>query len=174
MKYVFTFKAKRRSKPNPKYNGILKTHRFYIEYYTLLDGQDPEKLENTEPKISFPVRFMETVLDFAKELEGEIVKIRKVKPPKAETSYKKPVVVLLSELTFRRHLLFTLVASTYRKPEKLNTLRNLVLNLNANFLNILTNMAMERYSELRNSSNPAWLWYMLRVGRAVKVLYRID
>ncbi len=177
VEYVFTFSVKRRSRPNPNYEGILRTHRFYIKYYSLLSGQDPVKVVGDEDswlKIAFPVRFTGAVLSFARELGGNVVEVRKVKPPRADAYYERPIVVLPNEIAFRRHLLFTLTASTYRKPERLNTLRNLVLALNANFLNMLTTIALDRYSELRNSSNPAWHWYMMRVGRAVKVLYRID
>jgi len=176
VEYVFTFRAKKRSRPNPRYNGILRTHRFYIEYYSLLNEQDPLKAisKNSEPKIAFPVRFTEAILDFAEALGGKIISVRRVKPPKADTYYEKPIAVLPSEIAFRRHLLFSLTASTYRKPEKLNSLRGLILILNANFLNILTTIALDRYSELKNGSNPAWHWYMLRVGRAVKVLYKLD
>jgi len=175
--YVFTFSVKRRSKPNPRYEGILRTHRFYIRYYSLLSGQEPLKVVSSdvsEPKVSFPVRFLESILNFAKEVDGRILEVRKVKLPRANVYYEKPIVMLPNEIAFRRHLLFALTASTYRKPEKLNILRKLILTLNANFLNILTTIALDRYSELKNSSNPAWHWYMMRVGRAVKVLYRLD
>jgi len=162
--YYFTFKSKKKRKPSEEYEGMLKNYRFYIEYYTQLNG---------EPKISFPVRFIETILNFSKDLGGEIKEIRKVKLSNG-SYYEKPTVVLPNEISFRRHLLFSLTASTYRKPGKLSTLRNLVLDLNANFLNVLTNMAIERYAELKTSGNPAWVWYVLRVGRAVKTLYRMD
>lgn len=176
VEYFFTFRARKRSKPNPRYEGILKTHRFYIEYYSLLSGQTPIQLlvNNSEPRIVFPAKFTEALVSFAEELGGKIIEVRKVKPPRASTYYEKPVVVLPSEIAFRRHLLFSLVTSTYRKPEKLNMLRSLILNLNANFLNILTTIALERYSELRSRSDPTWHWYMMRVGRAVKVLYKLD
>lgn len=175
--YAFTFRVKRRSKPNPRYDGILRTHRFYIEYYGLLSGQDPLKVladEAVEPKVAFPARFTEAILDFAKEVGGKVVEARRVKPPRVDAYYERPIVVLPNEVAFRRHLLFSLTASTYRKPERLNALRSLVLDMNANFLNILTAMALDRYSGLRGESSPAWPWYMMRVGRAVKVLYRLD
>ena len=173
--HVFTFNVKRRSKPNPNYTGILRTHRFYINYYDILSEQAPEKAisENT-PKISFPVRFTEAILDFAKELGGEVVEVRNVRPPRCKYSYEKPTVALPSEIAFRRHLLFSLTISTYRKPHKINAVRNLVLTLNANFLNILSQIALERYNEVKNAGNPIWIWYVLRVGRAVKTLYKLD
>ncbi len=175
--YAFTFRVKRRGRPNPRYDGILRTHMFYIEYYGLLSGQDPVEAlvnERAEPKVAFPARFTEVILDFAKDVGGKLVETRKIKPPRADAYYEKPIVVLPNEVAFRRHLLFSLTASTYRKPERLNALRNLVLDMNANFLNILTTMALDRYSDLRGESSPAWPWYMMRVGRAVKVLYRLD
>jgi len=177
VQYVFTFSARKRSRPNPNYEGILRTHRFYIQYYSLLSGQSPTKVvssEGSEPRMEFPVRFTETILSFAKELGGTVINIRKVKPPKADVHYEKPIVLLPNEIAFRRHLLFTLTISTYRNPRKFNIIRNLILTMNANFLNILTSIAMDRYTELKNSLNPAWHWYMMRVGRAVKVLYKLD
>ena len=173
--YVFTFSARRRSRPSKRYGGILSTHRFYVEYYNLLSGEDPAKaIQSVKPKITFPVRFVEAVLSFAKEVGGEIVDIRKVNPPRTNSYYEKPIVVLPNEIAFRRHLLFTLTGSTYLKPSRLSTLKNLVLGLNANFLNMLTTIALDRYSELRGSSNPTWYWHLMRVGRAFKVLYKID
>jgi len=173
--YVFTFGVKKRSKPSPSYNGILRTHRFYISYYTIISGQTPEKaISENSPKISFPVRFTEAILDFAKELGGKVVEVRNVRPRGSRYSYEKPTVALPSEVAFRRHLLFSLTISTYRKPYRINTVRNLVLTLNANLLNILSQIALDRYSELKNSGNTAWHWYILRVGRAVKTLYKLD
>jgi len=178
--YVFIFKAKKRSRPNPKYEGILRTHRFYIRYFTLIEGQDPRTvITKGEPKISFPVKYMEVVLDFAKELGGNIVGTRKIEIPKYKVSYETPIVVLPDEILFRRHLLFSLVISTYRKVSdaKFNSVRLLALTMNGNLLNILTTMALDRYFELRNAENNmrhVWHWYMMRVGRAVKVLYNLD
>lgn len=162
--YYFTFKARKRGKPSEEYEGVLRNYRFYIEYYTQLGG---------EPRISFPVRFIKAILSFSGDLDGEAREVRRVRLSDGGY-YDKPVVVLPNEVSFRRHLLFSLTASTYRKPGRLGTLRNLVLSLNANFLNVLTNMAIERYAELRASGNPVWVWYVLRVGRAVKTLYRMD
>jgi len=173
--HVFTFSARRRSKPNPSYTGILRTHRFYIKYYDVLGGQSPEKaVSENSPKISFPARFTEAMLDFAEELGGKVVEVRRVRPPGCKYSYEKPIVALPSEVAFRRHLLFSLTISTFRKPHKINAVKNLVLAINANFLNILPQIALERYSELKSSGNSAWLWYVLRVGRAVKTLYKLD
>jgi len=174
--YVFTFTARRR-KPNPEYDGILRTHRFFIEYYSLLEGQRPAKvIRDGIPRIAFPARFTEIVLDFVKELDGEIVEVRRVKIPRKDLYYEKPVVLLPNELAFRRHMLFSLTLSTYRKQTsvRFNSLRNLLLTMNANLLNILSAMALDRYEELRSSQNAAWHWYMLRVGRALKVLYKLD
>lgn len=162
--YYFTFKVKKKRKPSEEYEGVLKNYRFYIEYYTHLNGK---------PKISFPVRFIEAILNFSKDLGGVVKEVQKVKLSNG-SYYEKPTVILPNEIAFRRHLLFSLTASTYRKPGKLSTLRNLVLNLNANFLNVLVNMAVERYTELKNSGSPTWIWYVLRVGRAVKTLYKMD
>jgi len=175
--YVFTFKAKRRKRPNQRYNGILRSHRFYISYFSLLNSQDPIEVTSNkinEPKIEFPIRFMETLLRFAKDLGGKVLEVQRVKPPKSESHYEKPFVLLPNELAFRRHLLFALTASTYRKPGKLNTLKNLILNLNANFLNVLSSIALDRYFQFKNASNPSLYWYMYRVGRAIKVLYNLD
>ena len=178
IRYVFTLKARKRSKPNYKYTGILRTHRFYIEYYGLLSEEEPVKVVmrgyGKEPRIVFPIRFTETIMDFAKDVGGEVIEVRKVKPPKTKVYYEKPIVTLPNEIAFRRHLLFSLTASTYRKPSKLSILRNLILDLNVNFLNILTTIALERYSVLKREANPAWHWYMMRVGRAVKTLYKLD
>lgn len=172
--YVFTIRAKRRKRPNYNYTGILRTHRYYVEYYSLLRGENPIKAVNGEPKISFPGRFIETLVNFAKDLDGKIVAVKRVKIPRKELYYEKPIVLLPDEIAFRRHMLFSITASTYRKAAKLNSLRELVLYINANFLNILTSIAIDRYNELIRSSNPAWHWYMLRVGRALKVLYKLD
>jgi len=174
--HAFTLFVKKRKKPNYNYTGILRTHRFYISYHDVFNDQSPEKaVSENNSKIVFPVRFTEAILDFAKELGGEVVKVQKVTPPRCKYSYEKPIVALPSEVAFRRHLVFTLTISTYRKPTRINAVRNLVLNnLNAIFLNILSQMALERYSELRGSENPAWVWYVLRVGRAVKTLYKLD
>ena len=172
-RYVFTFTAKRRSKPSYEYQGVLRTHKFYIKYYSLLDGQDPLKavVDNKE-KIAFPARFTEFLVDFAEELGGEVVETRRVKIPGRDVYYDKPVVVLPNEVAFKRHLLLALTAATYNKPgeARLNTLRSLVLNMNANFLNILCDIAINRY----RSQSPARYWHMLRVGRAVKALYMLD
>lgn len=176
-RYIFTFTAKKRRRPYYRYEGILRTHRFYIEYYSLLEGQEPIKtVGNSEPRIAFPVKFTELVLDFARELDGGVIGVRKVKIPRRELYYEKPIVLLPNEIAFRRHLLFALTVSTYRKPleVRFNTLKNLLLTMNANLLNVLSTIALDRYNELRPSQTTAWHWYMLRVGRAVKVLYKLD
>ena len=176
-RYVFTFAAKKRSRPNPKYEGILRTHRFYIEYYELLEGQEPAGvIGNDKPRIAFPVRFTEMVVDFAKYLDGRVVEARRVKIPRAGVYYEKPIILLPNEVAFRRHLLFSLTVSTYRKAlsARFNTVRNLLSSMNANLLNILTTIALDRYNELKASQNAVWHWYMLRVGRALKVLYKLD
>lgn len=173
--HAFTFSMKRRSKPNPNYTGILRTHRFYINYYDIFSGQTPEKaVSENSPRISFPVRFTEAILDFAKELGGKVVEVRNVRPPRCKYSYEKSTVTLPSEIAFRRHLLFSLTISTYRKPHKINAVRNLVLTLNANLLNVLSQIALDRYNELKGSKSSVWHWYVLRVGRAVKTLYKLD
>jgi len=175
--YVFTFKARKRARENLNYVGVLRTHRFYIEYYDLLDGESPLKVvtdRSYEPKIAFPVKFVESIVGFAEDLGGRVVKKRRVKLAKSNSYYEKPVVVLPSEIAFRRHLLFSLAVSTCGSLERLNTLRNLVLSLNANFLNVLTTMALDRYFEFKRGSGLAWYWYMLRVGRALGVLYKLD
>ena len=175
--YVFSLTARRRKKPVEKYSGVLRTHRFYINYYILLESQEPSRaITDNEPRVSFPVRFTEVLLDFARELGGSVVKSQKVKIRGESLYYEKPIVVLPNELAFRRHLLFALTASTYRKPSeaKLNTLRDLLLVMNANLLNVLSSMAIDRYKELRASQNPTWHWSMLRVGKAIKVLYKLD
>jgi len=167
--------VKRRGKPNPNYNGILRTHRFYISYYDVISGQTPEgAISENSPKISFPVRFTKAILDFAEELGGKVTEMHNVRPPRCEHSYERPTVTLPSEVAFRRHLLFSLTISTYRKPHKINAVRNLILTLNANLLNILTQIALDRYNELKGSGYPAWHWHVLRVGRSVKVLYKLD
>jgi len=175
--YVFTFAVRKRSRPNPKYEGILRTHRFYIEYYGLLEGQEPtEVVGNHNPRIAFPVSLIEVIVDFARELGGSIVEVRKIKIPNMDVYYERPVILLPNEVAFRRHLLFALTLSTYRKVSeaRFNAIKNLLLSMNATFLNILTSIALDRYNELRASQNPAWHWYMLRVGRALKVLYKLD
>jgi len=174
---VFTFVAKRRSKPNPRYEGILRTHRFYIEYYSLLEGQEPTSaVRGGEPRVAFPVRFTEVVASFAEELGGRVVEVRRVKVPRRDIYYEKPIVLLPNEVAFRRHLLFSLAVSTYLKASsaRFNALRNLLLTMNANLLNILTSIALDRYSELKAARSSAWHWHMLRVGRALKVLYNLD
>lgn len=103
-----------------------------------------------------------------------MVGVKRVGLRRGELFYEKPFVGLPNEVAFRRHLLFSLTASTYRAPSRLNTLKRLVLGMNANLLNVLTNIALERFKEARAASSPAWHWHMLRVGRAVKVLYRLD
>lgn len=176
-KYVFTFIVRKRRRPNPRYEGILKTHRFYIEYYSLLEGQESAKVvANGEPRIAFPARFTELVIDFARELGGSVAGIKRVGVPKTGAYYEKPIVVLPNEVAFRRHLLYALTLSTYRKPSeaRFNALRSLLLTMNANLLNILSTIALDRYSELKSSQNTMWHWYMLRVGRTVKVLYKLD
>ncbi|WP_148678889.1 hypothetical protein [Aeropyrum pernix] len=176
-RYVFTFTARKRKKPYYRYEGILRTHRFYIEYYSLLEGQEPSRAAgNGEARIAFPVRFMELVLDFSRELGGETVEVRMSKIRGQNLYYEKPIVLLPNEVAFRRHLLFAVTVSTYKKPleARFNALRNLLLTMNANLINILSTIVMDRYRELKASSNPAWHWHMLRVGRAVKVLYKLD
>lgn len=175
--YVFTFTVKKRSRPNPRYEGVLRTHRFYIEYYSLLEDQEPTRIVgNNKPRIAFPVRFTEMIVDFAKELGGRIVDVRRVKIPKMDVYYEKPIILLPNEVAFRRHLLFSLTVSTYRKVSvaRFNAVRNLLLTLNANLLNILARIALDRYRELKASKSSVWHWYMLRVGRALKVLYKLD
>ncbi|MGC8987816.1 hypothetical protein [Infirmifilum sp.] len=171
--YAFTFVAKRRGRPNYEYQGVLSTHRLYIKYYSLLEGQDPLRavVDNKE-KIAFPARFAELLVDFARDLGGEAVGTRRVKVPGRDVYYDKQVVVLPNEVAFKRHLLFALTAATYSNPNgaRLNALRSLILSMNANFLNILCDIAIDRYK----SQNPARYWHMMRVGRAVKALYMLD
>jgi len=176
VEYIFTFRVKRRKRVNPSYEGVLRYYRYYIDYLSLLRGQDPVKagLGGSEPLISFPIRFNEVLLDFAGELGGSIVDVRRIGLRRGELFYEKPFVSLPNEIAFRRHLLFSLTASTYRVPSRLNTLKKFVLGMNANFLNVLTTIALDRFKEVRGTSSPAWHWYMFRVGRAVKVLYNLD
>jgi len=175
--YAFTFTVKKRSRPNPNYDGILRTHRFYIEYYSLLGDQNPvDAVKTGKPNITFPVKFVELLIDFAKDLNGEVIHVKNVKIPRTELQYRKFFVGLPSELAFRRHLLFALTISTYRRESavRFNALKNLLLVMNANSLNILSAIALDRYSELKTSHSPTWLWHVLRVGRALKVLYMLD
>ena len=173
--YVFTIDAKRRPRSNPRYNGILRTHRFYIRYHSLLKGQSPKNvLENGEPLITFPVSFMENILNFGLEVGGKLIHGMRIRPSELKFSYSKPLILLPNEIAFRRHLLFSLTVSTLRKPTKINTLRKFMLTINANFLNTMSQIALDRYKDSRDSERRSWYWHILRVGRTIKVLYRLD
>ena len=175
--YTLTFTVRKRRRPYNRYNGVLRTHRFYIEYYRLLDGQEPlEVIEKSEPLVAFPVRFKEFALEFARELGGEVIGNRRIEIGRSGFYYDKQVIVLPNEIAFRRHLLFTLTVSTYRTlgGVRFNSLKNILLTMNANLLNIMSTMVIDRYNEWRVTGKPMWMWYMLRVARALKVLYRLD
>ena len=175
MLYVFTLTARKRRKPNPRYDGILRTHRFYAEYYFLLAGEDPVKLtfsESEKPLIAFPAKYDAVLYSFAELVGGEEIYRRAVYLPSAKSSYVKRAIGFRNEVDFKRHLLFALTASTLRKPEKLNTLQWIVANLNPIFLNVLANIAIDRYREFSGYS--ARPYYILRVGMALKVLYWLD
>jgi len=173
--YVFTLTARKRRKPNPRYDGVLRTHRFYAEYYFLLADEDPAKpvlSEPAKPLIAFPAKYDAVLYSFAELVGGEEVYRRTVYLPSTKSNYVKRVIGFRNEVDFKRHLLFTLVASTLKKQEKLNTLQYIVANLNPIFVNILANIAIDRYRELSGYS--ARPYYILRVGRALKVLYWLD
>jgi len=173
--YLFTIDAKRRSRLNPRYDGILKTHKFYIRYYSLLRGQNPKNvLENGEPLIAFPVSFVEDILNFGFEVGGKLIHEVRMGLLNSKFSYNKPLILLPNEIAFRRHLLFSLIISTLKKPTKINTVRRLMLATNANFLNTMSQIAIDRYKDLKDSERRSWYWHLIRVGRSVKVLYRLD
>lgn len=172
--YIFTFAPRKRSKSNPRYEGILKTHRFYIEYYSLMEGEDPKNIKDKEPYIEFPASYIEDLVSFAEELGGSIVEKKKIPLPRTGHSYTKYVVQLPDDIAFRRHMLYAITASTFRKPEKLYTLRSLISTRNANLLNLLSQIAVDRYKELKENSISTWIWRILRVGKALKVLYMLD
>jgi len=173
--YLFTIDAKRRSRLNPRYDGILRTHRFYIRYCSLLKGQSPKDvLENSEPLIAFPVSFTEDILNFGFEVGGKLIHRVRMKSPRSRFSYNKPLILLPNEIAFRRHLLFSLTISTFKKPTKINTLRKFMLTINANFLNTMSQIAIDRYKDSKDSERRSRYWHVLRVGRSIKVLYRLD
>jgi len=173
--YVFTLTARKRRKPNPRYDGVLRTHRFYAEYYFLLSGEDPSKLvlsESEKPLIAFPAKYDAVLYSFAKEVGGEEICRRTVHLPSSKSGYVKRVIGFRNDVDFKRHLLFALTASTFKKQERLNTLQYIVANLNPIFVNILANIAIDRYREFSGYS--ARPYYILRVGMALKVLYWLD
>ena len=153
--YLFAVTAYRRSKPSHRFVGFLKTHGLRIRYYPMLNGEDPRSATSGDPLISFPISYLSDVLAVARELgartweEGGL-----------------PWGILPSEIALRRHVLFSLVASTMRKPDRLNTLRDLMLTRSYYFIDLMFNIAVDRYREGR--------WSMLRVARAIKALYGLD
>lgn len=174
--YAFTFSVKKKRRPNKNYVGLLSTHNFYIHYYYVIPGENIKKaVEESKPVIEFRVRFTELVKEFAKELGGQVIEEKKVPVPRTGSSYVRPIVFLPSEEAFRRHLLYTLVVSTFSNPgEKLNMARSIILGLNPYFVNLLSTIALDRYRELKEARSPVTQWYVLRVGRAINVLYKLD
>jgi len=173
--YVFTLSPRKRSKQDPRYDGVLRTHRFYAEYYYVLEGDDPAEVasgERSRPVVAFPARFDNVLFEFAKDVGGVVIAERRVYLKSVNQTYTRRVVGFTNEVDYRRHLLFALIAATMRKPERLAAAESLVLALNPVFVNMLTNIAVDRYREL--AGQPARPYYILRVGRAVKVLYRLD
>ena len=153
--YLFVIRAYRRSRPSRRFNGFLRNHGLRIRYHSMLNSEDPRVAAEREPIISFPISYLPDVLGVAQELNARIWEVEGL-----------PWGILPSEIALRRHVLFSLVASTMRKPDRLNSLKYLILSRNYYFIDLMFNIALDRYREGR--------WPMLRVARAIKALYGLD
>lgn len=172
--YLLLFRPVARRRPEPRYEGLLRTHRLRAEYYTLLEGEDPSTVpDRRDPLILFPARYVEFSIDYSRQLGGVTAGVKRFRLRKG-SGYESPLIVLPGDIVFRRHLLYTLTLSTYRIPARAREarLRSIISSMNANMLNLLTNLLLDRYRS-RNGT-PTWYWRMYRVAKALKVLYRLE
>jgi len=171
--YIFILKPHKKKRPNYKYEDLLRTHKFYIEYYHLLNNQNPlEVIGKENPKITFPASFTDVAVDFAKELKGETIGVKRIYLNSIKRSFKSPIVGLPRIEEFNRHLIFTLVLSTFRNTSpKINTLRYYISTANQTFISVLVDYTLKVYDDVKDKSDPTWYHKVLRVGRALKLLY---
>ena len=169
--YVFTLTPKPRKRPSSRYDGLLRRYRLYIEYYTLVRGESPVDAVGGEPIVSFPASYVEALVSYAAQIGGRVAGTRRVILSRGRLHYEAPVVVLPSIIAFRRHLLYALTSSTFRSPARLGSLAGLITSLNPFFLEVLATIALNRY---RGENGAGDYWSMRRVGKALRVLYRLD
>jgi len=183
---VAVISYRKRRRPVYHYQSVvLRYYTPYIAYYRVVPT--PEDLKKVfehlkailqkkgkrgEELIIIPIRGVDAVVNYAKNLEAEIQyfdqRLRKV------GTEKVPVIIFPDRYSAMRHFLFTITYATVRSISKVERIREVVNGLNINIAEPFFNTAVLRYHELITNSDPQWYWKVLRIGRAFKVMYLID
>jgi len=188
-KLMATFHFKKRSKPLHYYQSmVLRYYRPYLVYYKkMLRKEVIEELPKVEKPleksieekrvreelIKIPVRGIDVIVSYAKNVEASIEYVPRYLPKLGKIK-EIPVMVFPNRYSAMRHLIFSLTYATLRSMEKVERLREIVNGLNINIIEPFYSTALFRYYELRNSSDLKWHWKVLRIGRAFKVMYMLD
>jgi len=168
--YIFVILPEKRSKPNLKYEDVLRYYHFRIYYYFKLPDQDPiEVIRTRDPVIDFPVNNSDEILRFGYELGGAKVAEYTKRLQAIKRHYTADVVGFISPEKYHRHLAFALTASVLRSKTKVDLLRGKILTANQGFVMLMANVAEELYKEYRGYPN--WQHVVLRVGRAMKIIF---
>ena len=182
---------RRRKKPAYHYQSpALRYYRPYIAYYEAVPNPETlsiyvkhlrtslEKRKNDEvymrkELVMFPVRGVDAVVDYAKSLEAEIHYLDQMLR-KIGSVEKTPAMIFPDRYKAMKHLIFSITYATVRSVSKVEKIREVVNGLNVNILEPFYNTATHRYRDLRDTKDPGWLWKVLRIGMAFKVMYMID
>jgi len=175
--YIFTILPKKRRRPNPNYEGILSQYHFRIHYFFVLPDEDPVKIVRAyrarkdvrDLIIEFPVQNHDDILKFAYEIGGIKVGEYCCRLQALKQRYVVDIVGFDSIEDYQRHLVFALSTSVLRSKTKVELLKARLLTSNQGFVKLLANLAEELYKDSRR--NPYWHNTVLRVGRAVRMLY---
>ncbi len=184
---------KKRKKPAYHYQSpALRHYRPYIAYYEevpnpenlaicvehmrSLLGKRKGKSDDANMRkelVMFPVRGVDAVVDYAKSLDAEIYYFDQVLK-KIGSTEKVPAMVFPDRYRAMMHLIFSITYATVRSISKVEKIREVVKGLNVSILEPFYNTAIHRYSDLRSKKDSKWLWKVLRIGMAFKVMYMID
>jgi len=185
---IATFRFNKRRFTYRYQSEILRYYRPYLVYYKKLPSKEMleklpevegfsrnevERKTGREELIKIPVRGIDIVVNYAKNLNADIEYVMRYLP-KLGYSVKIPVIVFQDRYSAMRHLIFSLTYATLRSITKVEKLKEVINGLNINIIEPFYNTALFRYYELRSNGDPAWYWKVLRIGRAFKVMYMLD
>jgi len=164
--YIFVLVPRKRRRPDPKkYGSILYHYNYWIHYYYMLPDQNPiEVIRTRDPILTFPIRHIDEVEQFAYEIGGtKVAEIKKyLKSINKEISIN--VVGFEADEKYERHVAFSLLAAVERSKTKLDRLKAEVLMCNIGLLMTFVNVAEEVYKEKRDPKN------VLKIGKALKLV----
>jgi len=133
-----------------------------ITYYFLLADETLEDIDRLKPLIAFPLRreFMDAVIVAAQYNYGEVKR-------------RGDCVVggFRNHIDYKRHLIASLIFASMKRYNKelVNEAIYIASNLNPIFVNILVNVAKDRYFV-----DPSNLDQLLAVGKSLRILYELE